>query len=52
MLDIPQITSDGDQYRERLESYLETVLQCGVSLRDWGGQEKLPVFSRAPLPVS
>ena len=44
MLEKQHIASDRDQYRERLESYLETVLQRGVSLRDWGGQEKLPVF--------
>ena len=44
MLEKSQIALDRDQYRERLESYLETVLQRGVSLRDWGGQEKLPVF--------
>ena len=44
MLDKQYIASDRDQYRERLESYLETVLQRGVSLRDWDGQEKLPVF--------
>ena len=44
MLEKQHIASDRDQYRERLESYLETVLQRGVSLRDWGGQETLPVF--------
>ena len=38
------IVSDGDQFRERLERYLETVLQRRVSLKDWSGHERLPVF--------
>ncbi len=34
MLENQHIVSDRNQYRERLEGYLETVLQLGVSLQD------------------
>ena len=44
MFDNQHFALDGDQYREHLQSYLETVLQRRVSLRNWSGQEKLPVF--------
>ena len=44
MLENRHIVSDRDQYRQRLEGYLETVLQRGVSLHDWDGHETLPVF--------
>ena len=44
MLENQHSASDRDQYRERLEGYLETVLQRGVSLRGWSGHERLPVF--------
>ena len=44
MLEQQQIASDRDQYRERLESYLETVLQRGVSLRDWAGKRNCRSF--------
>lgn len=44
MLEDRHIDSDRDGYRERLEAYLETVLQRSVSLQDWDGHEQLPVF--------
>ena len=44
MLENQHVVSDRDRYRERLEGYLETVLQRGVSLQDWSGHERLPVF--------
>ena len=44
MIENRHIVSDEDQFRERLERYLETVLQRRVSLKDWSGHERLPVF--------
>ena len=44
MLENQQTVSDRDQYRTRLEGYLETVLRRSVCLQDWGGHERLPVF--------
>ena len=44
MLGKQHIVSDGDQYRARLEGYLETVLQRTMRLQEWGGHERLPVF--------
>ena len=44
MLEDPHVSSDKDQYRSRLEGYLEASLQRGVRLRDWEGHEALPVF--------
>ena len=44
MLENQQIVSDRDQYRTRLEGYLETVLQRSVSLQDWSGHQRLPAF--------
>ena len=44
MLENRPIVSDRDQYRERLEGYLETVLQRSASLKEWSGHERLPVF--------
>ena len=37
-------SSGQDQYRDRLKAYLEAVLQCDFSLRDWAGSDALPVF--------
>lgn len=39
-----QAPSDSSQYRERLEGYLETILQSDVPLHEWDGHKRLPVF--------
>ena len=44
VLENQHIVSDRDQYRARLEGYLETVLRQRVCLQDWGGHDRLPVF--------
>ena len=44
MLSDQQIAADRDRYRERLEVYLASVLQRRISLQDWDGHERLPVF--------
>ena len=44
VLENRHIPSDRDQYRDRLEGYLETILQRDVPLKDWDGHEALPVF--------
>lgn len=44
MLDNRHIPSDRDEYRDRLEDYLEAILQRNVPLEDWDGHEALPVF--------
>ncbi len=44
MLENPHASSDRDQIRDRLEGYLEAILQGGVRLRDWQGHESLPAF--------
>lgn len=44
MLEHPHVNAGSDRYRERLGTYLETVLQRGVELQDWDGQGRLPVF--------
>lgn len=43
-LEYRQTPSDSSQYRERLERYLEAILQRDVPLREWDGRERLPVF--------
>lgn len=44
MLVNSQISSDREQFRDRLEGYLEAILQGGVRLRDWQKHEALPAF--------
>lgn len=44
MLDNHHIPSDRGEYRDRLEDYLEAILQHYVPLKDWDGHEALPVF--------
>ena len=44
MLDNRHIPLDRGQYRDRLEDYLEAILQHDVPLKDWDGHEALPVF--------
>ena len=44
MLEDRHTVADRDRYRERLEAYLETVLQRSVALQDWDGHGPLPVF--------
>ena len=44
MLENRQTPSDSDHYRERLEGYLEAVLQRDIPLREWDGHKRLPVF--------
>ncbi|MDE0265184.1 MAG: hypothetical protein OXJ37_22485 [Bryobacterales bacterium] len=39
-----QTPSDSGQYRERLERYLEAILQRDVPLHEWDGRKRLPVF--------
>ena len=44
MLENRHIPSDRNQYRDRLEGYLEAILQRDVPLQDWVGHKALPVF--------
>ena len=44
VLENRHIPSDRDQYRDRLEGYLEAILQRDVPLKDWDGHKALPVF--------
>ena len=44
MLENQRIVPDSEQYRSRLEDYLEIVLQRTVCLQEWGGHRRLPVF--------
>ena len=44
MLEHQHLTSDKDLFRERLKGYLETVLQQPVTMQNWGGDGRLPVF--------
>lgn len=44
MLLDPHISSDREQFRDRLEGYLEAILQGGVRLHDWQRHEALPAF--------
>ena len=44
MLEYRQTPSDSDHYRERLEGYLEAVLQRDIPLHEWDGHKSLPVF--------
>lgn len=39
-----QTPSDSGQYRERLERYLEAILQRHVPLNEWDRHKRLPVF--------
>ena len=43
-LEYRQTRSDSGQFRERLERYLESILQRDVPLHEWDGQKRLPVF--------
>lgn len=44
MLEKQHVVTDRDQYRARLEGYLETVLQRTLRLQEWSGHGRLPVF--------
>lgn len=44
MLEDPHIVAHRERNRERLEAYLEIVLQRDVALQDWDGHGRLPVF--------
>lgn len=44
MLEYRQTPSDSDRYRERLEGYLEAILQRDIPLHEWDGHKRLPVF--------
>ena len=44
MLEDQHIVAHRERNRERLEAYLEIVLQRGVELQDWVGHGRLPVF--------
>ena len=44
MLEYRQFPPDSAHYRERLEGYLEAILQRDVPLNEWDGHKRLPVF--------
>ena len=44
MLDNHHIPSDRGEYHDRLEDYLEAILQRDVPLKDWDKHEALHVF--------
>ena len=44
VLEYRQTPSDSDRYRERLEGYLEAILQRDIPLHEWDGHKRLPVF--------
>lgn len=43
-LEYRQTAPDSGQYPERLERYLEAILQRDVPLHEWDGRKRLPVF--------